>query len=245
MPPQVRDIQELIHKQNQALDPQYALLNEAVAQNDQAGKAQELGLTAKKDQAFTDITQTAQNKGMMFSGFTPDEQAKYTASTYLPALAQLQATIASTRGQLLGKKAELMKSGFDIATQQQEGDIQFLNQWNKMTAEQQFNASEAEKQRAFTAAEAAKERTFTSSENAANRSSQAAAAKAQGAPPDLVDGIYSLLESKKGADTFVSPETYRAGMQKWVRAGGTPDEYNATYSGYINPVHQQQFGGYF
>lgn len=150
-PPQVRDINSLIAEQTAALQPQYQLIDESINQNDQSGQAQIQGLEATKNKAFKGIEQAASDKGMFFSGFSPNEQADYTASTYLPALAQLQGTIAGARTQLLTKKAELGKSAFDTATQMREKDLAVLNDWNRMTAEQQFQASQADKQRAFEA----------------------------------------------------------------------------------------------
>jgi hypothetical protein len=244
MPPAVRDLQSLIKTQTDALAPQQELIDKSIASNDASGGAQEAGLAAKKDQAFTDITQGAQNKGMFFSGFSPDEQAKYTAGTYLPALAQLQSTIAQTRASLLGKKADLNKGAFDVATQQYENDRKVLADWNAMTAQQQFTASEAEKSRAFEAQQNLTKMQSAERIAAADRNAKAAAAKAAGAPAGLIGTISNLLNSKKGRDTFVSPETYRAGLQQWTSAGGSPDSYNATFSGYINPDHQAKFGGY-
>jgi hypothetical protein len=244
MPPAVRDLQSLIKTQTDALAPQQALIDQSITANDNAGGAQEAGLAAKKDTAFQDITQGAQDKGMFFSGFSPNEQAKYTAGTYLPALAQLQATIAGTRASLLGKKADLNKGAFDVANQQYENDRKVLADWNQMTAQQQFAASEAEKSRAFEAQQNLTKIQSAERIAAADRNAKAAAAKAAGAPAGLINNLSTFLNSKKGRDTFVSPETYRAGLQQWTSAGGSPDSYNATFSGYINPDHQAKFGGY-
>lgn len=151
MQPQVRDLNGLISTLTQGAQGQFNQINSDIAANDAAGTAQIAGLDAKKTRAFGDITQGAQNKGMFFSGFTPDAQATYTADTYLPALAELQRTIAGTRSQLLGKKADLNANLFDKAFATQESDRAVLNDWNKMTAQQQFDASQADKQRAFEA----------------------------------------------------------------------------------------------
>lgn len=168
MPPQVRDIQALIAQQQASLDPQYKLIDESINANDQSGQAQVQGLDAAKTKAFGGIEQAASDKGMFFSGFSPNEQANYTASTYLPALAQLQGTIASARNQLLGKKADLGKSAFDTATQMQEQDRAVLNDWNAKTRDQQFQASEAEKQRAFEANQNEQNRRADAAKSASN-----------------------------------------------------------------------------
>lgn len=161
MQPQVRNLQDLIKTQQDALQPQYSLIDQSIAANDTSGTAQVAGLEAKKTQAFGDITQAANDRGGYFSGYTPHEQATYTAGTYLPALAQLQSTIAQTRMGLLGKKADLGTKAFDTAYASQENDRQILADWEKMTAEQQFNASEADKTRVFTAQQNAADRATT------------------------------------------------------------------------------------
>lgn len=245
MPPAIRNLQTAIAQEQQSMAPQQQFIDEQISANASSGAAQEAGLGAQQKTAFGQIEQGAQNKGMFFSGFSPDEQAKYTANTYLPALAQLQATIAGTRSQLVGKKLDLNKGAYDKASALVEQDRNVLNDWNKMTAQQQFQASEADKQRAYDAGQNLQKQNFDANQNAMNRSAAAAQAKSQGAPAGLVDEISSNLDSKRGKDTFVSPETYRANMQKWVKSGGTPDEFNGTYGAYINPVHQATFGGYY
>jgi hypothetical protein len=50
---------------------------------------QEQALQAKQDSAFGDILNGARSRGLGFSGIPLSEQAKYTATDYLPALANL------------------------------------------------------------------------------------------------------------------------------------------------------------
>lgn len=238
MSPQVRDLQGLITEQRAALAPQYGLIDESIAQNATAGEAQVAGLDATRKKTFGNIEQAAQDKGMFFSGFSPDAQAEYTASTYLPAVAQLQATIAQTRSQLLGKKAELDKGAFDTAFNAREGDLKVLADWNQMTAQQQFQASQADKDRVFQAQEAEKNRQSDARIAAANR--------AASAPKDIsgvVRGIGEFLSKSVGKDGRVSPTTFQQGKQQWVAAGGDPDTYNQTYAAYINQDHYWDYLG--
>lgn len=51
---------------------------------------QEKGLEAKKEVAFNDILGGARRRGLGFSGIPLSEQAKYTATDFLPALANLR-----------------------------------------------------------------------------------------------------------------------------------------------------------
>lgn len=236
--PQVRDLQSLIKTQQAALQPQLSLIDQSITANDQSGQAQVAGLDAAKTQAFGDITQNAQDKGMFFSGFTPDQQAKYTGSTYLPALAQLQSTIAATRSQLLGKKADLNKSAFDVATTQHENDIAAVNEWNKMTAQEKFQADQA-----------TKDRVFQAQQNLLNRQATAANAAADRAAPNTAPArkaALSILEKKgvQGRDGKVSPNTFRAAMNAYVGAGGSPEDFRSLYSGYANLAWSPAAYGY-
>lgn len=78
---------------------------------------------------------------------------------------------------------------------------------------------------------------------AAAKASQAAVEK--GAPQGLVRSISNYFATNKGADGFVSPETYKRAMQGWINEGGSPTSFHETYGGFINPVHQAQWGGYY
>lgn len=237
MPP-VRELQSLIAEQQQAIAPQKALIDQSIEQNAASGAAQEAGLAATQKKAFGNIEQAAQNKGMFFSGFSPDQQAEYTSSTYLPALAQLQATIAQTRSNLLGKKADMDTEVFKTATGMRENDLQVLRSWEKMTAEQQFNASEAEKQRVFQARENEVTRQHEARQNAANR--------AASAPKDvsgIVNSVGKFLKGRVGSDGKVSPASFQEGRQQWVAAGGSPDSYNQVFAGYVNAGHYWNYYG--
>lgn len=234
MPPQVRDLQALIAEQTASLKPQYDLIEGDIASNATAGAAQEIGLGAKKDKAFKQIGQSSQDKGMFFSGFTPNEEAEYTAGTYLPALAQLQATIASTRSSLLGKKAELGKSAFDTATNIREGDIQAERSWTAAERQRAFQAEQDRIQREAQAAEAEKNRQFEAKQNAANRSASAA----QSAGPSNQELFAAELAKSTGKDGKVSPGTYNALKQQWVASGyGDYKSFHDRYWKFANDSH--------
>ncbi len=112
-PPVVRDLNSLIGTIGQSVQGQKNQIDADIIQNQQFGEAQIAGLDAKKVRAFGDIEQGSQNKGMFFSGFSPDSQARYTADTYLPALAGLQQTIAQTRSQMLQTKNQFVPGRVD------------------------------------------------------------------------------------------------------------------------------------
>lgn len=142
MAPAVRDLNALVNEIGVAYQPQYQTIDKDVAFNEQSGAAATAGLQAQQRQAFGGIEQAAQNKGMFFSGFSPSEQANYTSTVYLPKLAELNQTIAQTRNQLLGRKAELDTGIRNQAFQTREQDTAALRDWQQRQAQMQFEAEQ-------------------------------------------------------------------------------------------------------
>lgn len=234
MPPQVRDLQSLIAEQNTALQPQYGLIDADIAGNDTAGQAQERGLDAKKTTAFKQIGQASQDKNMFFSGFSPNEEAEYTAGTYLPALAQLQATIASTRSNLLGKKAELGKSAFDTAFQTREGDVTAKRTWDAAETQRRWEESQAAQERDFKAAESAKDRAAAAAQAARATAAGSATSAAQALDADR-KALAGELFQVTGSDGFVSPGSYQKAKNAWVGSGYDAKTFDANFASFRNP----------
>lgn len=230
--PAVQNLQDIVAQISAAYKPQQDLIDQSIAANDQSGQAQTAGIEAKKTQAFGGIDQTATDRGMAFSGFTPDQQAKYTGSTYLPALANLQNTIASTRNSLLGKKAGLDTEANNQAFTVHQGQVDAAQKWQ----DAQDAAARAEADRIAT-------QNFTASENAKNRAAQLAAAAAKpGAQPTAADikkadgaAIGTSLAHATGKDGYVSPASYAAAKADWVKQGYSSQEFDNAYSNFRNP----------
>lgn len=235
--PAVQDLGTLINQYTTALAPQKAQLDTQITANDASGATQEQGLDAAKTQAFGDITQSANDRGGYFSGFSPDAQAKYTAATYLPALAQLQTTIAGTRSSLLGKEADLSASANTSALGEQQNEQKTLESYN----EQQEANAQAEKLQQETEA-------ATASQNALDRQTtlDAANAKANQITPAQqqaadFSGANSDLSAKVGGDGKVSPNTWKAVEQNWINAGYSAASFKSNFSNYINSSHAQDY----
>ena len=213
--PVVRDLNQLVSEYGRSVEPQKQLIDTDIANNEKSGQAQIEGLGAAKDRAFGKITQAAQNKGMLFSGFAPDAQAEYTASTYLPALAKLQAAIANTRTSLLGKKADIDKNVYDKAFATRESDISAKRSWDAAEAARAFQAAEAEKQREFQrqqAEQAYQQQLAMAREQRAWQAAQAARAVrggGGGASPNIVERVRAMLQANTGRDGKVSPVVWR------------------------------------
>ena len=236
MLPQVRDLQATIQEQMKAVAPQQQLIKQSLADQESYATAQMTGLESAKKAAFGNIEQQAQNKGMFFSGVPVNEQAGYVGGTYLPKLAELQMTIAQNRNNLLGKSADLYSSAYDKASNLVEQDRAVLNDWNKMTAQQQFQASQEDKQRVFEA----QQNQARINADAANTRAGIAAQK-DNALSSAVQGISTLLKSRADSDGYVNPQDFQDGRSAWVAAGGDPEQYTLAFGKYINPKSRQKY----
>lgn len=225
--PQVRDLGTLIDQQNAALQPQYDLLDQSENTNEQSGQAQLQGLDAAKTNAFAGIGQDASNKGMAFSGFTPDSEAKYVGATYMPAVAQLAGTIANARTSLLTQKAQLGKSAFDTANSEHDADLKTLDDWNTLTQQEQFQASEQDKANAFTA-----------QQNVLNRNAAAAGISPADKLSADIGAASAFLQPKEGSDNKVSPATYAQAKAIWVGEGYSPASFDTQFASYRNPANK-------
>jgi hypothetical protein len=171
--PKVRKLQALVKQYSKAFAPQQKLIKEDIAANEASGAAQEAGLQATAERSYDAIRQEAEDKGMSFSGFTPTEQAEYNATTYLPALANLQATIAGVRGGLLREGAGLTTQATQQALATREGDIAYRRSWVDERGRRHYESKEAAKQRQFQAGQAALDRSAAASNAAASRAAAA------------------------------------------------------------------------
>lgn len=104
MPPvQVPTYQDAYNQLGSVYDPQTSSVNTQLAGLQPLQDAQQSGLDQAKVNAFRDITQGANAKGVMFSGVPIDQQAQYVGTKYLPAVANLKQTFANQRTTLLDK----------------------------------------------------------------------------------------------------------------------------------------------
>jgi len=85
-----RTLEQIISELNPTFQPQVQSLQERANLIPQQIQAEEQGLQAKQTDAFGSITDGARRRGLGFSGIPLGEQAKYTASEYLPAIARLR-----------------------------------------------------------------------------------------------------------------------------------------------------------
>lgn len=85
-----RTLSQIIAELNPTFQPQVKSLQERANLIPGQIKAEESGLQAKQGEAFNSILGGARQRGLGFAGIPLGEQAKYTATEYLPALARLR-----------------------------------------------------------------------------------------------------------------------------------------------------------
>jgi hypothetical protein len=107
-------------------DPQRQLVKQQQEAIDPAMQAQEAGLMAAKNDAFQSINEGANRRGLFYSGVPLAEQAKYTGSTFLPAVANLRSKYQQQRFNLQDALNQIQKeqSGQAYGIRQKELDTE-------------------------------------------------------------------------------------------------------------------------
>lgn len=95
-----RALTDIITELNSVYNPQRDSINKRVGELDPMQQAEEKGLEAAKQDAFTQITDQANRRGLFYSGIPIAEEQKYTGSTFLPAVANLRAKYKQQRWNL-------------------------------------------------------------------------------------------------------------------------------------------------
>lgn len=85
-----RSLDQILAELGSVYDPQVNSIRQRQALIPQQIADEERGLGARQEQAFGDILGGARRRGLGFSGIPLGEQAKYTSTEYLPALARLR-----------------------------------------------------------------------------------------------------------------------------------------------------------
>lgn len=102
-----RALQDILTELNSVYSPQKDVYNAQLAQIDPQQTAEMQGLDQTKTNAFSDITDQANRRGLLFSGIPINEEAKYTGGTYLPAVANLKGRYAQQKFNLQDALAKI------------------------------------------------------------------------------------------------------------------------------------------
>jgi hypothetical protein len=235
-PPQVRTLDQLTAESNPVYEAQRQANAQKIAGANSRLGEQEQGLNAAQTNAFGQITQAAASRGALFSGFTPDQQARYTSEKYLPALANLRAANESTIQGINQNTLDLNMQQNKDALSVREGDLSRLYDYNKTQDDRKFQTEQANQAYEREMAKLREEQKFTASQNAQNR-----AASANGGVSDAarmrgdVGAVGSNLAKMMGGDNFVSPTVWAQQKAAWMAQGWSAADFDKNFSGYKNP----------
>jgi hypothetical protein len=139
---QPRTYQQIYDELGSIYDPQANLVRQQQQAIPGQIASEEAGLQAKQTQAYDDIVNGARRRGAGFSGIPLAEQAKYSATEYMPALARLrqsgQEQATSLEQAILGiqeKRANSAQQNYQYETTLAEQRRQFDEQIAQQRAE--------------------------------------------------------------------------------------------------------------
>jgi hypothetical protein len=95
-----KSLDEILQEIDAGYNPQRQAIQTRLDALPVQADAEIAGLNATKDQAFSDILGGARDRGMGFSGVPLAEQSRYTASTFLPAVARVRQSQNESRQSL-------------------------------------------------------------------------------------------------------------------------------------------------
>lgn len=92
-----RELSSILSDLNNVYNPQRDVIKQQQASLDPMMEAENKGLDAAKQDAFSQITDQSNRRGLFYSGIPVAEEQKYTGATYLPAVANLRSKYAQQR----------------------------------------------------------------------------------------------------------------------------------------------------
>lgn len=221
--PVVQTLDQIMAELQPGYQGQRQVIGKAIANTNETYKASELALDASKTQGFNQINEQATGRGLAFGGVPLAEQADYLSTKYLPgkqaAKAQQQADILTLEGQNAALDTDIRNKAFSS----RETQVGSLNQWNLQQEAQRAAAEAARLERDFQATQAEKDRAHQAAQNAANRAASAPKAA------DKTQLVLGLLKEGMGSDGFVSPSTFQLARDAWVANGGDAGEFASKY----------------
>jgi len=204
-------LQEIYNQLESVYAPQRTALRQQQPLLEQQAVAQRASLEQARQNAFRDITTAAGRRGMLFSGFTPEEEARYTGTKYLPALAGIEQTLQQRK---LGLEQQLTQ----LQSQQRQSAQDLLSK--QLAAEEAARQREIDRQLKVQLARmsAASRRSGTPSYTTQQKMmlQQGFQAMAQ----DILQNKDLQYKSAQGAG-YLSPESFKSYREKWVSAGLT------------------------
>lgn len=148
-----RSLDQILSELGSVYDPQVASIRQQQSLIPQQVADEEQGLQAKQTQAFGDILSGARQRGLGFSGIPLSEQAKYTSTEFLPAIAKLKSNARqqslSLEDAILGINERRTNSALGLRQQDIDNDYR---QQQLAEQQRQFNEQLAQSRAAAASA---------------------------------------------------------------------------------------------
>lgn len=128
---------DIMKESDSYYQPKKDLYNQQLSQTDPQQQAEVQGLQQQQQDSFSQIRDQAQRRGLFFSGIPLAEQAKYTASQFLPAVANLQGKYRQQRFGLENALTDLGSQQYSDAMgiQQKQIDREFQVEQGRLARE--------------------------------------------------------------------------------------------------------------
>lgn len=202
-------------------------------------QAEEQGLDAKKDVAFNSILGGARQRGIGFSGIPLAEQAKYTATDYLPAIARLRQggreQAMSLEESILGINERKQSAAMGMRQYEQQRYDQYME---RLRQEEEQRRQQAEAQRASQAG--AFSPTFGMTATPQVQGAKSAAKKTDPLQQQASDDVLTRVQNSRSDSDLMSDylatassakngnqkDLYKLQLYRYYR----PDLFKAVYS---------------
>ena len=141
-----RSLEQILSELDSVYNPQIESIRQKQSSIPGQLQSEEQGLQAKQTQAYSDIVDGARRRGLGFSGIPLGEQAKYSATEYMPALARLRQSAkeqaTSLEDAILGIQERRMTQGQSIF-ENERAFAEQQRQFNEQMAAQRQQAAAA------------------------------------------------------------------------------------------------------
>lgn len=118
-----RALQDILTELNNVYNPQKDIVNQQINRLDPMMGEEQKGLEAAKNDAFSQITDQANRRGLFYSGIPIQEEQRYTGASYLPAVANLRSRYAQQRFNLQDALAQITKDQYNQAYGIRQGEL--------------------------------------------------------------------------------------------------------------------------
>lgn len=118
-----RALSDILTELNSVYDPQRSSYNQQITALDPQQQAEQRGLEATKQDAFSQITDQANRRGLFYSGIPVAEEQKYTGSTYLPSVANLRAKYTQQKFNLQDAISKITADQYNQAYGVRQGEL--------------------------------------------------------------------------------------------------------------------------